>query len=90
MLKLSNIPSENASNRPKTFPSVHRSLSNCRYPRKTVQCTVNDVPATKPFGKTLGVVGFGPRTPSLEHTRLPTRVQSSAPMRTAIAVQTAF
>ena len=31
----SNVPtftSENASNQPKTFPSVQRSLSHCRYP----------------------------------------------------------
>ena len=34
----------------------------------------------------LGVVGFEPRTPSLEHTSLPTRVQSNALMQTAIAV----
>ena len=42
--------------------------------------------ATKTFGKNLGVVGFEPRTPSLEHRCLPTRVQSNALMRTAIAV----
>ena len=33
----------------------------------------------------LGVVGFEPRTLSLKHTLLPTRVQSNALMRTAIA-----
>ena len=43
--------------------------------------------ATKTFGKKfLGVVGFEPRTPSLEHMCLPTRVQSNALMRTTIAV----
>ena len=36
--------------------------------------------------KILVVVGFEPRTPSLEHMWLPTRVQSTALMRTAIAV----
>ena len=38
------------------------------------------------LGTNLGVVGFEPRTPSLEHTCLPTRVQSNALMRTEIAV----
>ena len=42
--------------------------------------------AAKAFGKNLGVVGFEPRPPSLEHTCLPTRVQSNALMRMAIAV----
>ena len=37
-------------------------------------------------GTCLGVLGFEPRTPSLEHMCLPTRVQSTALMRTAIAV----
>ena len=35
--------------------------------------------------KIFGVVGFEPRTPSLEHMCLPTRVQSNALMWTAIA-----
>ena len=43
--------------------------------------------ATETFGKNLGVVGFEPRTPFLEHTCLPTRVQSSALMRTATTEQ---
>ena len=34
--------------------------------------------ATKSFGKNLEVVGFEPRTPSLAHICLPTRVHSSA------------
>ena len=42
--------------------------------------------ATKTFGKNMGVVGFEPGTPSLEHTCLPTRVQSNALMRRATAV----
>ena len=52
---------------------------------------MHDVPQKSPargknFGKKLGVVGFEFRTPSLEHACLPTRVQSNALMRTAIAV----
>ena len=39
----------------------------------------------KLFCINLGVVGFEPRTPSLEHMCLATRVQSNALMRTAIA-----
>ena len=41
---------------------------------------------TKTFGKKFGSVGFEPRTPSLEHTSFPTRVQSNALMRMDIAV----
>ena len=58
---------------------------------------MNDVPSMghsskvagvrrKPLVKILGVVGFEPRTPSLEHMSLPTRVQSTALMRTANSV----
>ena len=36
--------------------------------------------------KILGVVGFEPRTPSLEHMCLSTRVQLTALISTAIAV----
>ena len=48
-------------------------------PQKSPACDEN-------VWKILGVVGFEPRTPSLEHICLPTRVQSNALMRTAIAV----
>ena len=58
---------------------------------------MNDVPSMghsskvagvrrKRLEKVLGVVGIEPRTPSLEHMCLPTRVQSNALMQTAIAV----
>ena len=39
------ITSENALNQSKTFPSVQRSLSHCGDPKKTVQCTVYDIPS---------------------------------------------
>ena len=48
-------------------------------PQKSPACGEN-------VWQNVGVVGFEPRTPSLEHTCLPTRVQSNALMRWGIPV----
>ena len=97
--KGSNVPkitSESALNQPKTLSSVHRSLT-LYVPLKNSVMYREGCPfdgaflkrrqrEAKAFGENLGVVGLEPRTSSLKHTCLLTRVQSNALMRTEIAV----
>ena len=74
------------------FFLFHWRARDCRTLSELIPCPFdgaflkNRQRAAETLDKNSGVVGFEPRTPSLEYTCLPTRVQSNALMRTAITV----